>query len=145
MSHKIFNPISKPNFYHKYCHMFRFTRFYAHNEIMDEYNIFDKIIICTSGDFILSVNRNIFELNDLIIKIKKLRGNLCNYSEKKIKNDLDEIEENEDLINTKNYASHSITEYITKRQNLIISTVNDKMLLGYPDTVDQSNYIPYFN
>ena len=145
MSHKIFNPISKGNFYHKYSHMFRFTRFYLHNNIMDESNVFDKIIIFTSGEFILSVNKNIFELNELIIKIKKLRRNLCNYSEKMLKNDLNEIEENENLINTKKYASHSINEYITKRQNLIISTVNDKMLLGYPDTVDQNDFIPFFN
>ena len=145
MSHKIFNPISKANFNHKYSHMFRFTRFYLHNDIMDESTIFDKIIIFTSGEFILSANKNIFELNELIAKIKKLRGNLCNYSEKMIKNDINEIEENEDLLNTKKYASHSINDYMTKRQNLVISTVNDKMLLGYPDTVDQETFMPFFN
>ena len=145
MSHKIFNPISKANFNHKYSHMFRFTRFYVHNDIMDESTIFDKIIIFTSGEFILSANKNIFELNELIAKIKKLRGNLCNYSEKMIKNDINEIEENEDLLNTKKYASHSINDYMTKRQNLVISTVNDKMLLGYPDTVDQETFMPFFN
>ena len=145
MSHKIFNPISQANFNHKYSHMFRFTRFYAHNDIMDESTIFDKIIIFTSGEFILSANKNIFELNELIVKIKKLRGNLCNYSEKMIKNDINEIEENEDLLNTKKYASHGINDYMTKRQNLVISTVNDKMLLGYPDTVDQETFMPFFN
>ena len=145
MSHKIFNPISKANFNHKYSHMFRFTRFYIHNDIMDESTIFDKIIIFTSGEFILSANKNIFELNELIAKIKKLRGNLCNYSEKMIKNDINEIEENEDLLNIKKYASHSINDYMTKRQNLVISTVNDKMLLGYPDTVDQETFMPFFN
>ena len=145
MSHKIFNPISKANFNHKYSHMFRFTRFYIHNDIMDESTTFDKIIIFTSGEFILSANKNIFELNELIAKIKKLRGNLCNYSEKMIKNDINEIEENEDLLNTKKYASHSINDYMTKRQNLVISTVNDKMLLGYPDTVDQETFMPFFN
>ena len=112
---------------------------------MDESTIFDKIIIFTSGEFILSANKNIFELNELIAKIKKLRGNLCNYSEKMIKNDIKEIEENEDLLNTKKYASHSINDYMTKRQNLVISTVNDKMLLGYPDTVDQETFMPFFN
>ena len=34
---------------------------------------------------------------------------------------------------------------MTKRQNLVISTVNDKMLLGYPDTVDQETFMPFFN
>ena len=145
ISHKIFNHISLHTFNNKYCHMFRFTRFYFNNDIMNESNIFDKIIIFISGEFILSVNKNILELNELIIKIKKLRGNLRNFSEKVLKNDLTEIEENEDLENTTKYASHNIIEYINKRQNLVISTVNDKMLFGFPDTVDQSDFIPFFN
>ena len=145
MSHKLFNQISKQFFNNKYCHMFQFTRFFLNNNILDESVPFDKIIIITSGEFILSVNKNIIELNELIIKIKKLRGNLFNLPEKKIRNDLDEIKDIEDLENTKKYASHSINEYINKRQNLIISTVNDKMILGYPDTIDTNNHLPYFN
>ena len=125
--------------------MLQFTRFYINNVIMEENNIFDKIIIFTSGEFILSVNKNIFELNDLFIKIKKLRGHLCNYSEKMIKTDLSELEENKELENTKKYASHSINEYITKKQNLVISTVNDNMLFCFPDTVNQNDFRPYFN
>ena len=50
-----------------------------------------------TGSFVLR-----FTENDLIIKIKKLRGHLCNYSEKMIKTDLSELEENEELENTKN-------------------------------------------
>ena len=34
-----------------------------------------------------------------------------------IKTDLIELEENEELEKTKKYASHSINEYITKKQN----------------------------
>ena len=145
MSHKLFIQISKHTFINKYYHMFRFCRFYLNNEIMDENEKFDKIIIFTSGEFILSVNKNIFELNDLIVKIKKIRGNFYNFTEKQIKNDLNEIKENENFENTKKYASHSINEYIHKRQNLIISTINDKMILGYPDTVCVEDALPYFN
>ena len=125
MSHKIFNQISLHTFNHKYSHMFRFTRFHFNNDIMSDTCIFDKIIIFISGEFVLSVNKNILELNELIMKIKKLRGNLCNYSEKELKNDLTEAEENENLKNTMKYASHAINEYITKKQYLVISTIND--------------------
>ena len=145
MSHKMFNTMSKHIFNSKYYHMFRFTRFYLNNIIMDETKTFDKIIIFTSGEFILSVNKNIFELNDLIMKIKKIQGSFYNYSDKRINNDLNEKKENEELENTKNYASHSINEYITKKQNLIISTINDQMILGYPDTIDKENNLPFFN
>ena len=115
MSHKIFIQISKHTFINKYYHMFRFSRFYFNNNIMDEGKPFDKIIIFTSGEF------------------------------KQIKNDLNEIKENENFENTKKYASHNISEYINKRQNLIISTINDKMILGYPDTVDKEDNLPFFN
>ena len=145
MSHKIFNQISLHTFNHKYSHMFRFTRFHFNNDIMSDTCIFDKIIIFISGEFVLSVNKNILELNELIMKIKKLRGNLCNYSEKELKNDLTEAEENENLKNTMKYASHAINEYITKKQYLVISTINDKMIFGFPDTVDQSDFLPFFN
>ena len=145
MSHKLFIQISKHTFINKYYHMFRFSRFYFNNNIMDENVPFDKIIIFTSGEFILSVNKNIFELNDLIIKIKKIRGHFYNFTDKQIRNDLNEIKENENFLNTIKYASHSITEYTNKRQNLIISTINDKMILGYPDTVNKEDNLPYFN
>ena len=145
MSHQLFIQISKITFINKYYHMFRFSRFYFNNDIMDENVPFDKIIIFTSGEFILSVNKNIFELNDLITKIKKIRGKFYNFTEKQIRADLNEIKENINFLNTIKYASHSITEYTNKRQNLIISTINDKMILGYPDTVNKEDNLPYFN
>ena len=145
ISHKIFNKISKITFNNKYCHMFRFSHFSFNNEIMDDSTPFDKIIIFTSGEFVLSVNKNIFELNNLIIKLKKIAGSFFNLPEKIINNYLNEIEENENLENTKKYASHSVYEYITKKQNLVITTLNDKMILGYPDTVDHNGFMPFFN
>ena len=144
-SHKIFTQISKYTFGNKYSHMFRFNKFYFNNIIMDDSKKFNQVIIFNSGEFILSVNKNIIELNELIIKIKKIKGHLNNIPEEIIKKDLNEIKENEAYILNKQYTSNAINEFIYKKQNIIISTINDKMCLGYPDTVEPETFIPLFN
>ena len=144
-SHKIFTQISKYTFGNKYSHMFRFNKFYFNNIIMDDTQKFNQVIIFNSGEFILSVNKNIIELNELIMKIKKIKGNLQNIPEEIIKKDLNEIKENEAYILNKKYTLNAINEFIYKKQNIIISTINDKMCLGYPDTVDPETFMPLFN
>ena len=144
-SHKIFLSLSKRTFINKYSHMFRFNRYFLNNIIMDDTEIFNKIIMFNSGEFILSVNKNIIELNELIIKMKKIKGKILETPEEIINKDLKEIKENERYRLNKKYTSNTINEYITKRQNLIISTINDKMILGYPDTVEQGTFMPLFN
>ena len=145
ISHKIFFQISKRTFSNKYSHMFRFNKFYFNNLIMDETKQFNQVIIFNLGEFILSINKNIIELNELIIKIKTIKGNILNKSEELIKKDLTEIKENEAFILNKKYTPNAINEFIYKKQNLIISTINDKMILGYPDTVDPETFMPLFN
>ena len=145
ISHKIFSTITKNTFCNKYIHMFRFNRFYLNNIIMDDTKQFNQVIMFNSGEFILYVNKNIIELNELIIKMKKIKGMINNIPEETIKKDLNEIKENESFQLNKKYTSNIIDEYITKKQNLIISTVNDKMMLGYPDTVEPETFMPLFN
>ena len=128
ISHKIFFQISKRTFSNKYSHMFRFNKFYFNNLIMDETKQFNQVIIFNLGEFILSINKNIIELNELIIKIKTIKGNILNKSEELIKKDLIEIKENEAFILNKIYTPNVINEFIYKKQNLIISTINDKMI-----------------
>ena len=144
-SHKIFLSISKRTFINKYSHMFRYDRYFFNNIIMDDTQIFSKIIMFNSGEFILSVNKNIIELNELIIKMKRIKGKILDIPEEIINKDLKEIKENEKYNLDKKYTSNTINEYIMKKQNLIISTINDKMILGYPDTVEQGTFMPLFN
>ena len=144
-SYKIFSHISKRTFGNKYSHMFRFNRFYFNNILMDDTKVFNKVIIFNSGEFCLFINKNIIELNELIVKIKKIRGKLFNIPEDIVKKDLKEIKENEQYKLNQKYTSSVINEYIIRRQNLIISTVNDNLMLGYPDTVEPDTFIPLFN
>ena len=145
MSYKLFSQITKYTFSNKYSHMFRFSRFYLNNEIMDDTKQFNQVIMFNSGEFILYVNKNIIELNELIVKMKKIRGIMNNIPEEVVKKNLQELVDNEAFKLNKQYTSRIVDEYINKRQNLIISTVNDKMMLGYPDTVESGTFMPLFN
>ena len=144
-SYKIFTHISKRTFGNKYSHMFRFNRFYFNNILMKDTEVFNKVIMFNSGEFCLFINKNIIELNELIIRMKKIRGKLYNVPEEIIQKDLKEIKENEQYKLNQKYISSVINQYIIKRQNLIISTINDNLMIGYPDTVEPDTFIPLFN
>lgn len=96
-------------------------------------------------ELVLSVNKNVIELNELIVKIKKIKGRLNNIPEEIIEKNLNEKYENEQYKLNQEYTPKFIKEYIQKRENLIISHVYDKMILGYPDTVEPGTFMPLFN
>jgi hypothetical protein len=111
---------------------------------MDDTQYLNKIILLNSGEFILTVNKNIIELNELIIKLKRIKGMMMNIPEEKINEESEEIKENENYILNKKYISKSFYQKIIKRQNIIISTIKKNMLIGYPDTIDPKTFIPLF-
>ena len=142
---KLFTQISKPIFINKYSHMFKFQRYYLNNIIMDDTQYLSKIIIFNSGEFILTVNKNIIELNELIIKLKRIKGMMMNIPEEKINEESEEIKENKNYILNKKYIPKSFYQKILVRQNLIISTIKKNMVIGYPDTIDPKTFIPLYN
>ena len=141
----LFTQISKQIFINKYSHMFKFNRYYLNNIIMDDTQYLNKIILLNSGEFILTVNKNIIELNELIIKLKRIKGMMMNISEEKINEKSEEIKENENYILNKNYISKSFYQKILTKRNIIISTIKKNMVIGYPDTIDPKTFIPLFN
>ena len=142
---KLFTQISKPIFINKYSHMFKFQKYYLNNIIMDDTQYFNKIIIFNSGEFILTVNKNIIELNELIIKLKRIKRMMMNKPEEKIKEELEEIKENENYTLNKKFIPKSFYQKILAKQNLIISTIKKNMVIGYPDTIDPKTFMPLFN
>ena len=147
LSIKLFHRMTKNIFIHNYIHMFHFTKFDKNDIIMNDTQKFDKMIILYKGEFTLSINKNILELYDLIINIKKIKGKIMNQPEDKINKDLIEIEKNKlNLINMKN-STHNIDtqELIMKRKYFIISEVKTELILGYPNTVDPVTHLPLFS
>jgi hypothetical protein len=145
ISNKIFVKLSKYSFIHKYIHMFHFTKYYKNNIIMNSNQKFNKLIILYKGEFTISINKDIIELNELIVKVKKIRGKLMGIPEEIIKKDLKEINENKLLHIKLKYSSKNINDLISKRYNYIITKIKDDLILGYPNSIDSETNFPLFN
>ena len=143
--HKIFVRMSKYTFINKYVHMFHFIKYYKNNIILNENTKFNKLIILYKGEYTLSINKNILELNELILKIKKIRGKMLNIPDEIVKKDLQEIDENKSLIISMRYSSKDIFNLIMKKQNYILSKIKEDLVLGYPNTIDPETNFPLFN
>ena len=143
--HKIFTRMTKYTFNTKYMHMFHFVKYYKNDNILNDSQEFNNLIILYKGEYTISINKNIIELNDLIIKVKKIRGEMMNIPEELIKKDLKEIDEKKSLIIRMRYSSKDVSDLIIKKQNYILSKVKESLLLGYPNTIDKETNLPLFN
>ena len=148
MKNNIFVNMMKNKFVTKYSHMFHFLQYNKNSIILNEKEEIKNLIIFSEGEFSLSVNKNLIELNEIIIKYKKIKAQLTinnnndddgdnkNNDYKKKETNFQEIEENNKiLINMKNF-SKDIKDIINERHNFILTKIKNEFCLGYPDTVD---------
>ena len=146
MKNNIFENMLKSKFELKYSHMFRFIQYNKNNIILNEKEKTNKLIILYEGEFALSVNANLFELNEIIVEYKKIKIKLSktkNHQDEKNIND--EIEENKKiLINMKNFTP-DINEIIKVKNNFILSNINNSLILGYPNTVNPETNLALIN
>jgi CRP-like cAMP-binding protein len=145
IANKIFVKMPKHIFINKYIHMFHFVKYYKDDLIMSDTQQFNKLLILYAGEFVLSLRKNLIELNDLIAKVKKIRAKMLDIPEDVLKKDLTEINENKLLLVSMKYSSSTKNEIITKRQNYIIAKVKENLVLGLPNSVDPDTYMPLFN
>ena len=147
LSIKLFHRMTKNIFINNYIHMFHFLKYEKNDIIMNDTQKFEKMIIFYKGEFTLSINKNILELYDLAINLKRIKGKLMNKSEEKIKRDLREITTNKlFLMNLKKSSQNANTiNLIMKKQFFIISEIKGDLVLGYPNTVDPVTKMPLFN
>ena len=145
VANKIFTKMSKYTFSNKYMHMFHYKKYFKNNFIMSDTDIFDSIIILYQGEYTLSINKNIIELNELILRVKKIKAKMMNINEDIMKKDLKELKENELLLMNMRFSPKEVCDLIKKKQYYIISKVTDGLVLGYPNTVDPETNLPLFN
>ena len=146
MKNNIFENMIKSKFELKYSHMFRFIQYNKNNIILNEKEKTNNLIILYEGEFALSINANLFELNELIVEYKKIKYKLNktknNHDAKNIN---DELEENKKiLINMKNFTP-DINEIIKAKNNFILSNINNSLILGYPNTVNPETNLALIN
>jgi len=144
---KLFHKMTQNIFINNYIHMFQFIKYEKNDIIMNDTQKFNKMIIFYKGEFTLSINKNILELYDLAMQLKRIKGKLMNKSEEKINRDLGEITTNKlFLMNLKKTAQNDNTiNLIMKRQYFIISEIKSELVLGYPNTVDPMTNLPLYN
>ena len=137
IKNKIFDKMTKIKFVEKYSHMFRYVQYNKNNMIINENEKLNSLIILYEGEFTLSVNLNLFELNELIVEYKKIKEKLELNGDRITKNHkFNEIEENKKLLFNMKNSSKDINDIITGKQDFIISNINNFLILGYPNTVN---------
>ena len=144
-NYNLITSISEHKFIKRFYHVFEYKRFHKNNIILDVNKPFKELLVFSLGLFIIYININIPELNDLITKIKTIRGNLLGLSKYKIERSLEEKRENQDLIIRRNYMSEKENKILLKKYNYTLSIISDHLILGYPDTVDPITNLPLFN
>ena len=141
MKNNIFENMIMNKFVMKYSHMFRFIQYNKNNMIISEKEKINSLIILYQGEFSISVNTNLFELNELIIEYKKIKNKLNNET----KYNFQEIEENKKLLINMKDLNKDIKDIIIGKHNFIISNISNKLILGYPNTVNPESNISFIN
>ena len=143
--YSLITSVSEHKFIKRFYHMFEYKRYQKNNAILELNKPFNELFVFSSGLFVIHIIVNIPELNDLITKIKTIRGKLLGLSKYKIERTLEEKRENQDLNIRRNYMSERESKILLKKYNYTISMVSDHLILGYPDTVDPVTHLPLFN
>ena len=142
--YNILSTISQNRFNKKYSHMFEYVRFNKNHLIMDENKNINSVTIFSSGKFKISICKNLIELNDLITKIRKIRGNILGLTIQKIESQLIEQKQNLDLLKKKTHMPAEYNNELIKKNNFILSIVSEHLAVGFPDTVDPVTHLPLF-
>ena len=143
---KVLGNISKPTFDYDVIHKIKFINYKTNEIIIKEKKTLNIFYIFYSGSFKLEVKKNITGLNELIVKLKKIRGKILGVPDDLIQKDISDhlLEINGSIINKK-YNDESIKKEYFKKHNFIVSIITDNFLLGLPDTVDPETNLTLFN
>ena len=143
---KVLGNISKPTFDYDVIHKIKFINYKTNEIILEENKNFNLFYIFYNGSFKLTVNKNIIGLNELIIKLKKIRGKILGIPNEIIQKDINEqiLEINGNNFN-KTYSNESIKKEYLKKHNFTISIISESFLLGLPDTIDPETNLSLFN
>ena len=144
-SYNILGLAPKKAFENRFCHMFKCIRFKRGAQIMEENKKINSVIVFNSGQFTITLNKNILELNELIIKLQKVRGKMMGISENVIKKELSENVFSKEFFMNQKFILPDTMKMYQKKHNLTLSIINDKLVVGLLDTVDPETHLPLFN
>ena len=143
-SYSILGLAPKRAFDNRFCHMFKCVRFKRGENLLEENKKINSVIIFNGGQFKITLNKNILELKELMIKLYKIRGKMMGLSENIIKKELNKKYGKDPDVDKKFILPETMKMY-KKKHNLTLSIINDKLVIGLFDTVDQDTHLPLFN
>ena len=145
-SFKLLGNISKQTFDSEVIHKIKFVNYLKDEMIIEENKKLNEFYIFYSGTFKLSINKSIIGLNELIIKLKKIRGKILGMTNDMIQKD---IAEQLSEINTsgidKKYTDEKIKKEYLKKHYFTLTIINENFLVGLPDTIDPDTQLSLFN
>ena len=144
-SYNILGLTPKKAFDNRFCHMFKCIRFKRGEKIMEENKKINSVIVFNVGQFTITLNKSILELNKLMVNLHKIRGKLMGLNDNSMKKNLsNNFIDKEFEINPKFILPETMKMY-QQKHNLTISIINDRLVIGLLDTVDLETQLPLFN
>ena len=131
----LFRAISQSIFERKYLNYFRDKIFEINHCLFKEGDEVEHMYFINDGEYELSVNKNIIEVNNIIMKYKKILKKITKTNEiNKINlNIADEIKQNTDLIVNKNFRSNFANKIIFEKKYIKLNILYAKDIIGLSD------------
>lgn len=131
----LFRAISQATFERKYLNYFRDKIFEINHCLFKEGDEVEYMYFINDGEYELSVNKNIIEVNNMIMKYKKILKKITKTNEiNNIKLNLaDEIKQNSNLIVNKNFRSDIANKIIFEKKYIKLNILYTKDIIGLSD------------
>ena len=131
----LFRSISQAIFERKYLNYFRDKIFEINHCLFKEGDEVEHMYFINDGEYELSINKNIIEVNNMIMKYKKILKKITKTNEiNNINlNVADEIKQNSNLIVNKNFRSDIANKIIFEKKYIKLNILYAKDIIGLSD------------
>ena len=120
----------------KYYKLFTMLKLDKGKNLIEENEDNDKVYIIICGDYEITTNRNLIEINDLIIYYKKYIRKYGNKEDHKLFNPNEEIKENDDLKLNKKYKTAEQNKILFEKRNIKLNIFQNRDILGLKDLMN---------
>lgn len=144
-SYDILGIAPKKAFDNRFCHMFKCIRFKKGMQTLEQKKKINSVFVFYSGKFNININNTIYELYELVSKLKEIRGKILGIKESEIRKELSDILIKKELYSINNYTSSERVKFYNKKYNFTISIINDRLCTGLFDTIEPGTRMGLFN
>ena len=137
----LYRPINQVLFEKKYLHFFIDKVFDINNILFNEGDESRQMYFITDGEYELSVNKNILEVNEMIIKYKETlqKINKNNKISNSYLNTKEEIKQNNSLIVNQKFNSDAANKLILDKKYIKLNILYAKDIIGLSDVFLYNN------